>query len=257
MIGSALHQLGNTPIQVSRLSFGTAFMGSRCDRLSIEEGSDLLLFAHHLGITYWDTSEDYGTHPHIACALQHISRQQVVISSKLNLPAGPIDGLLEELGTSFVDILLVHDVSLDDADEALETLQSWQKEKRFGKVRAVGLSTHSAMVAELVCDRPEVEMLMVPINATGYCLPGKPIEGGLERMKEAAQQARGAGKGIVAMKVMGFGTLAQQPKEAIDFVAKLPYVDSLCIGMRNQAEIEQNAIVILQCVHPANEQEEI
>jgi aryl-alcohol dehydrogenase-like predicted oxidoreductase len=240
-----LISLGNTSIDVSRLSFGTVFMGHRGDQLPPREGADLLIQAYQQGINFWDTSEDYGTHAHIACALRNLPRHEVVISSKLNLPASAIESLLEELGTSYVDILLVHDVGLDEVQAAREVLQGWQKEKAKGKIRAIGLSTHSALVAESVYEWPEVQVLMVPINMTGFCLPGKPIEGGVERMKAIAKRAGAIGKGIIAMKVLGFGTLAHQLREAIEHVAKLSYVDSLCIGMRNQAEIRQNVGIII------------
>ena len=85
---------------------------------------------------------------------------------------------------------------------------------------------------------------MLPINMIGYCLPNQPIEGGIARMKTVAKKARAIGKGIIAMKVMGFGTLTDNPREAIEHVARLPYVDSLCIGMRNQVEIDQNVKIL-------------
>ncbi len=56
----------------------------------------------------------------------------------------------------------------------------------------------------------------------------------------AAQKGWEAGIGIVAMKVMGQGTLAHDPQAAISYVAGLGYVHSLCIGMRNTDEIIQN-----------------
>lgn len=240
----SLRLLGNTSIEVSRLSFGTVFMGHRGDQLLPLEGADLLIYAFRQGINFWDTSEDYGTHTHIACALQNIPRHKVVISSKLNLPATPVESLLQELGTSYIDILLVHDVSLEEVPAARDVLQSWQKDISKGKIRAIGLSTHSALVAESVYEWAEVQVLMLPINMAGSCLPGRPIEGGIERLKAIANKARAAGKGIVAMKVLGFGTLAHQAREAIEYVTRLPYVDSLCIGMRNRIEIEQNVEII-------------
>jgi hypothetical protein len=68
--------LGDTGIQVSRLSFGTAFMGPLSDHLSPQEGAALLLQALDQGISFWDTSDDYGTHPHVACAFttEHLTR---------------------------------------------------------------------------------------------------------------------------------------------------------------------------------------
>jgi aryl-alcohol dehydrogenase-like predicted oxidoreductase len=139
---------------------------------------------------------------------------------------------------------LVHDVSPDGLPEAKATLQAWQQEKSAGKVRATGLSTHSAQVASAAQAWPETEVLMLPVNAPGVCLPDLPIEGGIELMKGAAERAWLAGKGSVAMKVMGCGALAHQAEAALLHVAQLPYVHSLCIGMRHPAEIEQNAQVL-------------
>ena len=237
-------QLGDTSIAVSRLSFGTVLMGPRGENLSPQDGADLLTHAYRRGINYWDTSEDYGTHPHIAQALRHISRQQVIISSKLNLPVKPIDDLLQELNTTYIDILLVHDVSLNDIDATKAALQSWQEEKSKSRLRAIGISTHSALVAKVMYKWPEVEVMMLPINMTGVCLPDQPIEGGIELMKGIAEKAWTKGKAIIAMKVMGFGSYADRPKMAIAHVANLPYVHSLCIGMRSQAEIDQNVHIL-------------
>jgi aryl-alcohol dehydrogenase-like predicted oxidoreductase len=234
-------RLGNTGLTVSRLSYGTAYMGSLGDKLSPSAGAALLLHAFKLGIYFWDTAVYYETHTHVAHALRQIDRNQVVISSKISLPAKPMGSVLEELDTDYLDILLVHEVALGEQDAARDALRTWQQHKAAGKVRALGLSTHSAEVATIAAEWPEVEVLMLPINSTGFCLPDQPIEGGIERMMAVAEKAHGLGKGIVAMKVMGMSTLAHDPGAAISFVACLPYVHSLCIGMCSLSEIEQNA----------------
>lgn len=215
-------------------------MGPQSDKMSPEEGAALLVHAFEQGVRFWDTSDDYGTHAHVAHALRQIPRDQVVICSKTETPDKPIEGILKELDTDYLDILLVHGFDSTEVDGVRETLRSWQQHKASGKVRALGLSTHSARVVDLVSKWPEAEVLMVPINPTGYCLPDLTIEGGVEQMMSAAEKAYKLGKGIVAMKVMGCGTLAHDPEVAISFVAKLPYVHSLCIGMRTLAEIDQN-----------------
>jgi len=231
-------------MRVSRLSFGTVFMGPQSDKMSPEEGAALLVHAFKQGVFFWDTSDDYGTHPHVAHALRQAPRDQVVICSKTETPDKPIESILQELETDYLDILLLHGFDSSKVSEARETLKSWQQHKASGKVRALGLSTHSATVADLVGQWPKVEVLMLPINSTGYCLPDLSIEGGVEQMMAAAEKAFKLGKGIVAMKVMGCGTLAHDPEAAISFVTKLPYVHSLCIGMRTRAEIDQNVRLI-------------
>jgi aryl-alcohol dehydrogenase-like predicted oxidoreductase len=121
---------------VSRLSFGTVFMGTRSDNLSPSEGADLLLEAFQRGVNYWDTSDDYGSHPHIASALRRCPRDQVVISSRTGFPGKPVNVLLEELDTDYLDILFAHDVAIDLIELARDALISWQEQESSGKVRA-------------------------------------------------------------------------------------------------------------------------
>jgi len=238
--------LGDTGIQVSRLSFGTAFMGPLSDQLSPQEGAALLLQALDQGISFWDTSDDYGTHPHVACALQSITRDEVTVSSKLREPGTTVEQVLDDLGTSYLDILFVHEVSLAGVDTSREMVRAWQGEKKRGRVHAVGISTHSVRVAQLVAAWPKVDVLMVPINATGVCTSDSSIEdGSVAQMLDATRQAWERKKGIVAMKVMGCGSLADHPGESISYVGRLPYVHSLCIGMRSQAEIQQNVELLV------------
>jgi len=233
--------LGNTGLMVSRLAFGTAYMGPQSDRLSPEEGAAMLLQALDMGISFWDTSDDYGSHPHVARALRHVPRKQVVIASKTYEPAGAAERILAELDTDYLDILLVHCVGLSWADAARECLRLWQRDKAQGRVRALGFSTHSAGVARLAAEWPEVEVLLVPINATGVCTSDSRIEdGGVEEMLAAAQRAWQVGKGVVAMKVMGCGTLAADPEAAFSFVSRLRYIHSLCMGMRNVKDVQDN-----------------
>jgi hypothetical protein len=51
------------------------------------------------------------------------------------------------------------------------------------------------------------------------------------------------------MKVMGCGTFADDPQAAIAFVARLPYVHSLCIGMRSFTEIDENVELLKRDIH--------
>jgi aryl-alcohol dehydrogenase-like predicted oxidoreductase len=208
--------------------------------MSPAEGAALLLHAFEQGVYFWDTSDDYGTHEHVAHALRRIPRDQAVICSKTQTSDKPIDSILEELKTDYLDILLLHGHDSNEVDSARDVLGSWQRYKALGKVRALGLSTHSATVAHLAGRWPEAEVLMLPINPTGYCLPDLSVEGGIEQMMLAAEKGFNLGKGIVAMKVMGCDTLAGDPETAISFVDRLPFVHSLCVGMRSLVEIDQN-----------------
>jgi aryl-alcohol dehydrogenase-like predicted oxidoreductase len=234
---------GRTGLPVSRLTFGTVYLA--VERMLPEAGAALLLAALERGVTTWDTSDDYGTHPHVACALRQVPREKVILSSKISQPDKTLDSVLDELGTGYLDILLAHCVGLKHIDEWRAAMQAWLLEKRRGRARAIGLSTHSAAVARLASEWPEVEVIMLPLNASGVTTRGAHFEdGGVPEMLDAAERAAAHGKGLIAMKVMGAGVLANDPASAIAYAARLPYVHSLVIGMRNVAEVEQNLDLI-------------
>src|SRR2546425_137575 len=74
-------RLGRTGLTVSTLCFGTGYMGG-----SVASGARLLTRAYDLGITFWDASDDYGTHPHVAQALREVGRD----GGAAGLPEAPV-----------------------------------------------------------------------------------------------------------------------------------------------------------------------
>jgi aryl-alcohol dehydrogenase-like predicted oxidoreductase len=232
---------GRTGLIVSRLSFGSVYFGPMGEAQTPEAAADVLQAALELGVNTWDTSDDYGTHPHIAAALKRVPRERVVVSSKITGFQNTLDHVLEELGTDYLDILLAHCVFLKEAEAWHERIASWQQEKARGRARLIGLSTHSAEVATLAAGWLEVDALLLPVNSHGVItLEEKIQDGGGPEMLQAAEMACTHGKGLLAMKVMGGGTLAKDPAASMRYVARLPFFHTLCIGMRNLAQVEQN-----------------
>ena len=75
--------LGKVGLQVSRLGIGTGTNGwnheSDQTRLGFENCVDLLRYAYDQGITFWDTADQYGSHPNLGAAFRTIDRSSVVI----------------------------------------------------------------------------------------------------------------------------------------------------------------------------------
>lgn len=109
--------LGKTGLSVSRLAFGTGYLGG-----PIATGARLLVQAYDLGVNFWDTSDDYGTHPHVARALREVGRQDVVVATKTYATTASgarraVTKALRELRTDTVDVFLLHAVdSVDDLE---------------------------------------------------------------------------------------------------------------------------------------------
>jgi 1-deoxyxylulose-5-phosphate synthase len=67
-------ELGNTGIKVSRLAMGTGTHGvnrssNQTRKLGVEGLGQLLHNAYDEGIFFWDSADQYGTHPHLKEAL--------------------------------------------------------------------------------------------------------------------------------------------------------------------------------------------
>ena len=70
--------LGSTGIRTSRLAMGTGTVGvghhSHQTALGVKGLSDLLLNGYDHGLRFFDAADSYGSHPHVAEALKHVSR---------------------------------------------------------------------------------------------------------------------------------------------------------------------------------------
>ena len=133
----ATTRLGRSGLTVSTLCFGTGYMGG-----PVAAGARLLTRAYELGVTFWDTSDDYGTHPHVARALRDVGRDEIVVTTKTyaSTAAGARRSLtraLRELRVEAVDIFLLHAVDSAGALEArLPALETLARAKAEGATAA-------------------------------------------------------------------------------------------------------------------------
>src|SRR5437867_8511254 len=78
--------LGESGIRVSRLCIGTGTNGwggkSNQTGLGLDGLADLLGYAADRGIRFWDSADQYGSHPHVRKALQRLDRRQIVVTTK-------------------------------------------------------------------------------------------------------------------------------------------------------------------------------
>jgi aryl-alcohol dehydrogenase-like predicted oxidoreductase len=155
--------LGRTGITVSRLCLGTGTTTVNSESaqslLAVERFGQVLLHAHARGITFWDTSDNYGTHAHVAWALRQLPREAVQLTSKTYAVTADearrsVEQSLAELGTSYLDVLLMHEPdSPEELAERAGALAGLHACKREGLVRAVGLSTHAILTLEEAAGR--------------------------------------------------------------------------------------------------------
>jgi len=253
-----LVNLGSTGLKVSKLGFGTFDFGVSSLNISPEEGGRILVESYKLGVNFWDTSDDYGSHPHIASALRYVPRESVIISTKTNAKSGKeaeksLENSLQELNTDYMDIFLLHFVKSDWINGCHQVLKELNDLKTTGIIKAIGLSTHSVKVVRRASDFREVDVLMAICCKADQATISKfekhiPLEdGSMEEMYHALRLAHNSGKGVIAMKVLGTSAppLIKNYQSAIKSVAQLDFVDAMIIGMRNLDEVEKNVKVVL------------
>ena len=235
--------LGKTGVRVSRLGIGTGTIArmhqSHQTRLGLDGFSELMQHAFGCGITYFDTADMYGSHTYIRHALKEIPRDRVTILTKMGARSREgeqkdIERFLEELGTDYIDILLLHCMTQPDWDKKLASkmdVLSKAKEKKL--VRALGVSCHSVEALQTAAKSPWVDVVLARINHDGMKMDNKP-----KVVVPALREIHDAGKAVLGMKIAGEGRLVGQLDQSLEYVLKLDCVDAMTIGFESKTELD-------------------
>jgi aryl-alcohol dehydrogenase-like predicted oxidoreductase len=241
--------LGSTGLRVSRLGIGTGTSGwggrSEQTGLGVEGLANLLRQAYDRGVNFWDSADGYGSHPHLARALQDVPRDKVVIATKTTSRDGKevtrdVERFLRELGTDVVDIVLLHFITQPRWTKRFTSaMEALSRAKEAGKVRAVGVSCHDFGAFRAAASSDWVEVVLARINYAGVNMDAEPA-----RVVPVIEQMYAAGKGVYGMKVLGRGQLAQDARRAIQYVLDLGTVHALNIGTTRLAHLDQNVKLV-------------
>lgn len=250
--------LNSTGLKISKLGFGTVYFGVPSLCIDPEEGGRILVESHKMGVSFWDTSDDYGSHPHVASALRSVPREEVFISTKTSDRSGEgakesLKRSLGELATDYLDAFFLHAVEYNWLTGCRQVLKELAELKKAGTVKAIGLSTHSVAVVREASRFEELDVIMTVCCRAKQAVIDRypdriPLEdGSIEDMFSAIEMAHSRGKGVIAMKVLGTSTppLARNYRSSIKAVAGLDFVDAMVIGMRSLSEVEKNVRAIL------------
>jgi 1-deoxyxylulose-5-phosphate synthase len=230
--------LGKTGIHTSRLACGTGTMGyggqSRETRLGVNGLADLLVHGYDHGLRFFDSAGSYGSHPAVAAALKRLPREKVTVLTKSDTrdPEGmraDIDRFRKELGTDYIDILLMHDMQSGDwTTRYHRTMDVLSEAKEKGWIRAHGCSCHTIEALRAAAASPWVEIDLVRMNPIGSHMDADP-----KTVIAVVHEMRAQGKGIVGMKILGQGDLRHQQDRALRFALSTGALDAFTIGAEN------------------------
>jgi len=249
-------------VKTTRIGFGTGMRGwerrSDLTRLGYPKAIEMLRFAYDQGIRLFDLADLYGTHDVVSEALRGKPRDSYTLVTKLWLRPGnalpeterpdpqiSVRRFLRELRTDYIDVVTIHCITdnrwVEDYAEPMESLETLKKE---GLIRAHGISSHSNPGTARAAEVEWGDVVLVRMNSEGDHMDG-PRDNPTARVEETLRTtklAHEAGKGIICMKVLGQGTMEDNPelrKKSTTFIAQLDCVDTMIVGFSELGHISE------------------
>ncbi|RPH98512.1 MAG: aldo/keto reductase [Calditrichaeota bacterium] len=246
--------LGKSGLKASRLGFGAGTHSGRVQRdLGYEGFTRLVHYAYDREITYIDTADGYKTHPYIREAMKGLPREKFFILTKMGgMPENPLaelDRFRRELGTEYVDCVLIHCKIEPDWDESHKRLMdAFAEAKEKGVIRAHGVSCHSLSATAKAAKLDWVDVNLVRVNPQGVKMDTNNDnvfdESSIENVPSVVEQLhvmRQNGHGIIGMKIIGEGDFKsiEDRKKSISFAMQPGLVDAITIGFKSESEIDE------------------
>lgn len=273
---------GKTGLKVSAIGVGCEYVWT-ADEQTVY---DLVRTAVDAGVNYFDlfvgtpsTREYYGKAleglrdkvylaGHLGCADQN---GQYVKTRDKALCKDFLEQFYEKLNTNCIDVLFLH--NCDDFADLDEILNGWmyayaQELKDTGRVKFIGLSTHSTDIAVAAVKSGKLDVLMFPVNPLFNLLPQDSADARMKgrEVRSMTQAERDAyptkrelyelcgqmGVPIVAMKPFAAGNILRghedgrlkgllelTPVQCISYILSIPQVACPVPGFASVDELNQ------------------
>lgn len=210
--------LGSSGIAISSIGFGAWGIGGKSSGATSYGATDdsvsrrALETAFDHGITFYDTASVYGDghSESLIGETFRTRRDRVVIATKVGmLPSfsgtdfspgailQALEGSLRRLQTDYVDVLQLHNLTLDTLRDKPEIISALNKAKSQGKIRAYGASTKAPEIAAGLAAAYDFTCLQVNINLLDW----RAVDCGLLTV------AKERGVSVIARTPLGFGFL--------------------------------------------------
>jgi 1-deoxyxylulose-5-phosphate synthase len=236
--------LGNTGIEVSRLAMGTGTNGfgnssNQKRKLGLKGLTKLLRTGYDNGVFFWESADQYGTHPHMKEALKSVDREKVVILTKTHARTekdmkADLDRYRKEIGTDYIDILLLHALTNPQWNENRKgAMEYLSRAREDGIIKAHGVSCHSLGALQTAADEPWVQVDLARINPAGARM-----DADVPTVVKILKDMKSKGKGVIGMKIFGGGSLRDKTDEMLQYALAQDYLDCFTIGSESIDEFQ-------------------
>jgi len=254
--------LGKCGVKLCRLGVGTGSRGASVQRaLGKETFVKMLHHAFAQGVTYIDTADNYKTHEWVGAAIRGRDREKLYLLSKVwgvpQDPAKDLDRFRRELGTDYIDTVLLHCATtpkwVEERKKVVDTLIEAREKKQ---IRSIGVSCHTMAALNRTPDLDWLDMVLVRINPQNVAMDTSPRrrkrgakpqpkpKTGPEAIRpvvDAVKKLRAKGRGIIGMKIIGNGTFTkpEDREKSIRYAMGCGLLDAVTIGFKNTDEIDE------------------
>jgi predicted aldo/keto reductase-like oxidoreductase len=217
---------------------GSGGSSNQTKKLGLAGVADLFRSGFDQGVTFWDSADQYGSHPHLKEALKGVAREKVTIMTKTSASTekemrAELDRYRREIGTDYIDIVLLHcmlDADWPERKKGAMNVLSEAREK--GVIKTHGTSCHTLDALKTAARTPWVQVDLARINPAGVAMDADP-----QTVISVLRRMKAAGKGVMGMKIFGAGKLRDKTDECLQFALALDCVDCFTIGAESRAEL--------------------
>lgn len=246
--------LGKSGVKVTRLAFGTGTHSGAVQRELGQEGFNRLVrHAYDQGIRFFETSETYhGMAEMLAIALKGLPRDSYRLMTKYSTPPTgdpetKIDLFRKQLGTDYIDILLLHCLRPPTWATDYKGLQDGMAEAKSKKaILSHGASIHGLQALRTIPGNQFLDIAMIRMNHKGAHMDTMElrdvnIPGNVDEVVAHTKQVHAQGMGVISMKLVGEGSFitAEDRDASMKFAMNLGCVDAVTLGFKSTAEIDE------------------
>jgi aryl-alcohol dehydrogenase-like predicted oxidoreductase len=245
--------LGKSNVKVTRLAFGTGTFSGRVQRdLGQEEFTRLVRYAYDHGVRFFETAESYhGMSEMLAIALKGLPRDSYRLMTKYGTPASgdptpKIDQFRKQLNTEYIDILLLHCLRPPTwATDYRSLMDGFSEAKDKKVILGQGASVHGLTALRTMPGNEWLDIAMIRMNHKGVKMDTPALRdvdalGQVDEVVEHTKSVHKQGMGVISMKLCGEGQFSREDRDAaMKFAMNLGCVDSVTIGFKNTAEIDE------------------
>lgn len=229
-------RLGKTNLNISAVGFG----GIPIQKLDKESAIELIKCAVENGINFMDSARGYAqSEKLLGYGIKETGRDKWIIATKSPVRSydemkKDIETSLENFGVEYIDLYQLHNVKTQDAYDKVMSddgaLRALKEAKQAGKIKYIGITSHSLEMLEAAVETGEFETIQFPYN---------PVE---RQAEELFKRAKDLDIGVIVMKPVAGGAITNV-EYSLRFILENKNVTVVIPGMNEVKHIEDNAAV--------------